>query len=652
MSCSRRSGIGQTSKIEHAPLRSLGCAVSLPRTNLPFIAICSVSFIKFAIPAWTAIGWSSGAGNRNSPTAALRSKPFESWMNGVDEPIRTTLIDVVSLLEQKGVRYVLIGGLAASLRGQPRVTADIDLVIGADVARALRLMSSLATSRFEPFVPDFEEVVKRSFILPLRHRYTGVKVDMALGLSGFEQQLIDRAEKMAIAGQSVPVATAEDLLLMKVLAGRSRDDQDIHGIIAARGATMDWDYCRRVARDLGEALSQDLHVAHRGAFFARARGRNMIRIRILPSIAAMIVMATSSRADDPPRPIDVPLATKYFQEAARLWKADGGKLWGRSLEGPLMFVDRTTRQAVANRADAEGQLHAEGGVFTGKLPDTVSIANTSTKWAGVDWIMILWPLPTNDTERRALMMHESWHRIQKEIGFPSTGPGNVHLDTFDGRYWLQLEWCALAVALRQRGDPRRQAIEDALVFRAERRTKFKDAASDERLMEMHEGLAEYTGVRLCGVEPAGRELYIAGEIDRRPPELPTFVRSFAYLSGPAYGLLLDDAAPDWQHKAKSTDDFGTLLQTAVGIKLSEPTAADLLAAPAAMTATNCGRPKKSAMRSAASASPNSKPDSWTAPCSRSRSRKCKSHSTRAPCSRSKATAPSTWPPESQEPLGF
>ncbi|HEY2838544.1 MAG TPA: DUF6036 family nucleotidyltransferase [Pirellulales bacterium] len=214
--------------------------------------------MKFPIPAWTAIGWSSGAGNRNSPTAALRSKPFESWMNGVDEPIKTTLIDVVDLLEQQSVRYVLIGALAASLRGQPRVTADVDLVIRADVARALRLISSLATSRFEPLLPDVEEVVKRSLIVPLRHRYTGVKVDMALGLSGFEQQLIDRAEDVTIAGLSIRVATAEDLLLMKVLARRPRDDQDIHGIIAARGATMDWDYCRRVARDLGEALSQDL----------------------------------------------------------------------------------------------------------------------------------------------------------------------------------------------------------------------------------------------------------------------------------------------------------------------------------------------------------------------------------------------------------
>jgi predicted nucleotidyltransferase len=179
-------------------------------------------------------------------------------MNGVDEPIKTTLIDVVDLLEQQSVRYVLIGALAASLRGQPRVTADVDLVIRADVARALRLISSLATSRFEPLLPDVEEVVKRSLIVPLRHRYTGVKVDMALGLSGFEQQLIDRAEDVTIAGLSIRVATAEDLLLMKVLARRPRDDQDIHGIIAARGATMDWDYCRRVARDLGEALSQDL----------------------------------------------------------------------------------------------------------------------------------------------------------------------------------------------------------------------------------------------------------------------------------------------------------------------------------------------------------------------------------------------------------
>ena len=48
---------------------------------------------------------------------------------------------------------------------------------------------------------EVAEVVERSFILPLRHRTTGIKVDIALGLSGFERSLIDRAEPVDIAGR-------------------------------------------------------------------------------------------------------------------------------------------------------------------------------------------------------------------------------------------------------------------------------------------------------------------------------------------------------------------------------------------------------------------------------------------------------------------
>jgi hypothetical protein len=293
------------------------------------------------------------------------------------------------------------------------------------------------------------------------------------------------------------------------------------------------------------------------------------------AIAVVLTVVSTTHADEPKPAIDPALAAEYFQEAARLWKADGGKLWGRSLEGPLIFVDRATRQAVANQSDAEGHLHAAGAIFVGRVPESVSIANMSTKWAGTDWTMVLWPLPKNDVDRRVLMMHEAWHRVQRDLGWPPTGPANAHLDTLDGRMLIQLEWRALADALLQRGDARRAAIEAALLFRAERRKKFKDAADQERLLETHEGLAEYTGVRLSGLDEAEQGRYVAAKLERRPAEMPTFVRSFAYLSGPAYGILLDAAAPGWQLKAKSGDDLGTLLQTAMTLNLPELDQADL-----------------------------------------------------------------------------
>src|SRR5207302_4350398 len=121
-----------------------------------------------------------------------------------------------------------------------------------------------------------------------------------------------------------------------------------------------------------------------------------------------------------------------------------------------------------------------------------------------------------------------------------------HLDTLEGRYWLQLEWRALRAALLREGDDRRTAIEDALRFRGYRRSLFKEAATEERALEMHEGLAEYTGVKLCGLTDAEQVLYAAGLLERRPSEYSTFVRSFAYVSGPAYGLLLDSASKNWR----------------------------------------------------------------------------------------------------------
>jgi hypothetical protein len=296
----------------------------------------------------------------------------------------------------------------------------------------------------------------------------------------------------------------------------------------------------------------------------------------ISAVASILILGSAiARPDEQKSAIDLQLAEQYLQEAARLWKADGGKLWGRPLDGPMIFVDRATRQAVANRADSEGHLRAVGGVFTGRLPDAVQIANMSVKWAGTDWIMVMWPLPRNAAERGSLLMHESWHRIQNDLGLPPTGPNNAHLDTLEGRYLLQLEWRALAIALNQRGDPRRTAIEDALLFRAERRRKFPSAAADERLLEMHEGIAEYTGVRLCGLDAAEQARMAAGLLERRPAEMPTFVRSFAYLSGPAYGVLLDAAAPNWHRKAKASDDLGALLQTAAGVTPPEPDRADL-----------------------------------------------------------------------------
>lgn len=205
------------------------------------------------------IAWKPCDGVVSWSPASETFKPLRNWIACiVNELLRITLADAVAFLRERQLAYALVGGLAASVRGQTRVTADVDIVIDANVERALSVVTKLEQSPFQPLFAGVEEVVERSFILPLRHRAQRVKVDLALGLSGFEQTLIGRAEPMELAGCRVAVATAEDLIIMKALAGRPQDDQDLRGIVITQGARLDWEYCLKTAEELGEAIGQDL----------------------------------------------------------------------------------------------------------------------------------------------------------------------------------------------------------------------------------------------------------------------------------------------------------------------------------------------------------------------------------------------------------
>lgn len=256
-------------------------------------------------------------------------------------------------------------------------------------------------------------------------------------------------------------------------------------------------------------------------------------------------------------------AGRVFSEARAICQRDGGALWGHGLCGPMLLVDPADRTIVANQADADGALKAAGTVYTGTLPASQIIANTSIQWAGIRWSEIMWPLPQETAKRHVMLAHEMFHRIQPELGMVWHEGDNQHLDTLEGRYLLQLEWRALASALRAPTPAaRRDAIGDALLFRQERYRRFPGAASNEHALESNEGVAEYTGVRLGLETPQARRDYALQDLSAFV-QAPSFVRSFAYATGPAYGLLLDQADPAWRGKLHSGQRLDPLLATAL-----------------------------------------------------------------------------------------
>jgi len=237
--------------------------------------------------------------------------------------------------------------------------------------------------------------------------------------------------------------------------------------------------------------------------------------------------------------IDLPSANRAFHEIDAMCAADAGRMWGRSLCGPMVFADPRTRQAVTR-----------DGAST--IPDSIGIANTAVEWNGGTWTMVMWPLPESVIARRALLAHESFHRLQKELRLPQDSPPNAHLDDAEARTWMRLEWRALARALAT-GDP--HTVEEALAFRA------RHHVEEERLLEMNEGLAEYTGYALAipvireRIAPLVRKLAIADKGD-------SFARSFAYASGPAWGTLIEMKDPRWTRKVKGSEDVGEIARRA------------------------------------------------------------------------------------------
>jgi hypothetical protein len=90
---------------------------------------------------------------------------------------------------------------------------------------------------------------------------------------------------------------------------------------------------------------------------------------------------------------------------------------------------------------------------------------------------------------------------------------------------------------------------------------FPGAAEHERGLLLNEGVAEYTGIRVAAADTASAHWIAAGKLLASKEK--TWVRSFPYVSGPAYGLLLDEFAPGWRAKLTAQSDLPTLLAAAL-----------------------------------------------------------------------------------------
>jgi hypothetical protein len=166
-----------------------------------------------------------------------------------------TLVDLAAVFEKLGIRWYLFGAQAAILHGIARATADIDVTIDpADLSTTV--IAGALTSHGFVLRIDNEDFIEKTRVLPISHIASGVPVDVVLAGPGLEELFFERVVERTIGGTKIPVASAEDIIVMKVLAGRPKDLEDVRGIVSARGDDLDAPLIRETLHLLEAALDQ------------------------------------------------------------------------------------------------------------------------------------------------------------------------------------------------------------------------------------------------------------------------------------------------------------------------------------------------------------------------------------------------------------
>lgn len=165
------------------------------------------------------------------------------------EPI-TALQRLLDHFDNQGV---IIGGIAASLLGKPRLTADLDAVILLSIQDLPKLVTAAAGQGMVPRIPDAEAFVRKNRILLLRHQPSGTNIDISLGILPFEVELVARSQKLSLGTIKLQLPSPEDLIILKAVAHRPKDLEDIRAI-AASHPDLDKERMRHWVERFGEAL--------------------------------------------------------------------------------------------------------------------------------------------------------------------------------------------------------------------------------------------------------------------------------------------------------------------------------------------------------------------------------------------------------------
>jgi predicted nucleotidyltransferase len=166
---------------------------------------------------------------------------------------RKLLKKVAAALEKSRIPYMIIGGQAVLLYGEPRLTKDIDIALGVGIERLSEIRTIVDRLRLDYLTDNVDDFTKRTMVLPVSDRKSGIRVDLIFSFSLYERQAIERAREVSLGRTKVKFACLEDVVIHKMIAGRPRDIEDVESILS-KNPRYDSDYIEKWLGEFDAAL--------------------------------------------------------------------------------------------------------------------------------------------------------------------------------------------------------------------------------------------------------------------------------------------------------------------------------------------------------------------------------------------------------------
>jgi len=162
------------------------------------------------------------------------------------------LSKIGAILKKHNIPYMIIGGQAVLLYGEPRLTRDIDITLGVNTGYFDELLTVVRELSLKPIPENIKLFVQQTMVLPALEETTGIRVDFIFSFTTYEIEAINRVRKITIMEQEVCFASPEDVIIHKIFAGRPRDIEDVRSIIL-KNSDMDIQYIRRWLKEFDKS---------------------------------------------------------------------------------------------------------------------------------------------------------------------------------------------------------------------------------------------------------------------------------------------------------------------------------------------------------------------------------------------------------------